>query len=253
MRGSGSKTSGKVTWYSTIVIDYWVDFLFTFALVPVFVPPSVPLPSWPPSSWHSSQRSWCTLPQLFVGVHKEETELNIWYIHSQGLPQVNSALSPGPCWALCTAGNSVSCTTSDRKLDRGLETRLMLCYITCWNFGLKLLSLAVHFHENLLILKLFWREGRARIKSPSVGLSTYIPTFLQLFQTAEYHIHLNALHCFSKHLPVPANFIWNWACAELYYRPSKHVVFLSVPVLLLRLAHRCSSWISRPIHSLSSW
>ena len=106
----------------------------------------------------------------------------------------------------------------------------MFCYITCCNFGLKLLSLAVHFHKNLLISELFWREKRARIQSPPVCLFTYLPTFLQLFQTAEYHIHLNALHCFCKHLPVPAICIWNWACAELHYRPSKHVVFLSVPV-----------------------
>ena len=32
------------------------------------------------------------------------------------------------------------------------------------------------------------------------------------------------------HLPVPANFIWNWACADVYYRSSKHVVVLSVLV-----------------------
>ena len=36
--------------------------------------------------------------------------------------------------------------------------------------------------------------------------SIYLPTFLQLLQTAEYHINLNALHCFCHNFcKAPAN------------------------------------------------
>ena len=96
-------------------------------------------------------------------------------------------------------------TTSDSKLLKDLHT--------CCNFGLKLLSLGVLFRKNFLISELFWRENMIKNKVLTCW-SIYLPTFLQLLQTAEYHINLNALHIASattsaKHLPIPANFIWN--------------------------------------------
>ena len=64
---------------------------------------------------------------------------------------------------------------------------------------------------------------------PSVCLFTYIPTFLQLFQTAEYHIHLNALHCFLQAPASSRQLNLELSMRRTILRPSKHVVFLSVP------------------------